>query len=303
MISRPHVCLKCQLRLATRVSSRPSRIQAAFNSSSANRPDSRHNHPSGEDGEREELIKRPHLRPKALQQADLPRRPLHAQIPSRTAHVLRGKKPYEERERLDIDALGTPADVIILKDSKFRTYSHVDRIEPDEDPESVDILATLDNERGLPGLHEIEDNINQFRPKEGEGPQDWDAFNTLLTDIQAGFTTSQLQRYVQSFSKAHKDDPSTYRDRFLIPNISPWMPETSKAAQHSDDGYTRGYSLASYTNKQKLVLRLLRDCWKVEVPELEFGVGEVELQLKPKDYDLLLRKPLCQIIAIETNDI
>jgi hypothetical protein len=302
MITRPHVCLKCQLRLATRVPPRPSKIQAAFNSTSANRPDPRSSQPSGEDREQGEVIKRPYLRPEQLHQTNLSRHPLRAQSPTRRVLGLRGKKPHEERERLDIDALGEPTDVIILKDSKFRTYSHAERLEPDEDPESVDILAALDNERGLPGQQEIEDNINQFRPNEGGGPQDWDAFNALVKDIQAGFTTSQLARYVRSFSKARGDDPSTTRDRLLIPNISPWIPETSKAAQHSDDIYTRGYSLASYTNKQKLVLKLLRDCWKVEVPELEFGVGEVELELKPKDYDLLLRKPLCQITVIEAND-
>jgi hypothetical protein len=216
-------------------------------------------------------------------------------------HGLHGKKLREERERLHIDALGEPADVIVLRDSKFRTYSHVQRIVAAEEPEPIDILASLDNERGLPGQQEVEENINQFRPKEGEGPQDWDAFNTLVKDIQAGFTTSQLARYVRSFSDVNGDDISAPRVPSLIPHISPWMPESSQAGQNSDDTYTRGYSLASYTSKQKLVLRLLRECWKVEVPELEYGVGEVELELKPKDYDLLLRKYPYHLAFIKAN--
>lgn len=273
--------------------SNTSRIRAAFNSTSANRP-------PGENGEDDD-VKQPYIRSQSLYQTNASRNPLRSQESMGKLHGLHGKKLREERERLHIDALGEPADVIVLRDSKFRTYSHVQRIAAAEEPGSIDILAALDNERGLPGQQEVDENINQFRPKEGEGPQNWDEFNNLVKDIQAGFTTSQLARYIRSFADRNRDDVSISRDPFLIPLISPWMPESSQAGQHSDDTYTQGYSLASYTSKQKLVLRLLRECWKVEVPELEHGVGEVELELKPKDYDLLLRKDLYYITIIKAK--
>jgi hypothetical protein len=293
MTTRPHICLKCQLQLARWV---PSRIQASFYSTATNQrnPPS---HPAGENGEQDETISRPFIRPQYLHQTTVSRRPLRTQYPMVKLHGIHGKKLREERERLNIRALGEPADVIVLRDSKVRTYNHMEIVESDEEPQSIDILATLDSERGLPGQQEVEENINQFRPKEGEGPQDWDAFNTLVKDLQASFTISQLARYIQSFDKARGDDPSMTRDRLWIPRLSPWMPVTSQPTQRSDRNYTRGYSLASYTNKQRLVLRLLRECWKLEVPELEAGMGEVELELKPKDYDLLLRKPPFRIVS------
>lgn len=288
MITRPHICLRCQLRLARLV---PSRIQVAFQSSTTSRP----NNLKNTRGEKAEPIKQHHVRPGYLHQTDLSRRPLLSQYPMGRLYGHTGKKQREEREHLDISSLGEPADVIVLRDSKFRTYNYADTVEPDEAPQSIDILATLDSERGLVGHTEVEENINQFRPKGGEEPQDWNGFNSLVQNIQAGFTVSQLARYIQSFSEINEGNSTVRSSRSLIPRISPWMPETSLSTQHLDDGHTRGYSLASYTNKQRLVLRLLRECWKLELPELEGGVGEVELELKPSDYDLLLSKPTSQL--------
>lgn len=280
--------MQCQLRLARRLPTRTFRIQTVFNSTSADQGDSRRQSSKGHTEEKE--IKRPYIRPDFLHQTNLSRRPLRTQYRLGKLHGLHGKKLREERERLDIDALGEPADVIVLRDSKFRTYSPAERIKEAEVPESIDILNALDSERGLPGQQEVDENINQFRPKEGRGPKDWDEFNTLVKDIQVGFTSSQLARYIRSFTQTHTDEASTTRDPLLLLHVSPWMPETTRETKQSEHGYTRGYSVASYTNKQKLVLRLLRECWKVEIPELEFGVGEVEIELKPKDYDLLLSK-------------
>lgn len=235
-----------------------------------------------------------------LHQSDIARHPLRTLYPMGKLH---GNKQQQERERLDVEALGRPADVIVLRDPKFRTYSHVEIISPDEKPQSIDILAALDNERGLAGQQEVDENINQFRPKNGREPQDWDAFNTLVKDIQASFTISQLARYITSFTKAHGAEPSTPSDRLLIPRITQWMPVSSQTTKRSGDNHTPGYSLASYTYKQRMVLRLLRECWEVEVPELEASVGEVELELKPKDYDLLMSKPTYCIIVINVNTL
>jgi hypothetical protein len=191
---------------------------------------------------------------------------------------------------LDVDALGEPAEVIVLRDSKYTTYDYAKEYQVVEPVESIDILAALDNERGLVGQKEVEENINQFRPKKGEEPQDWDGFNKLVQDMQAGFTVSQLARYIQSFNEANGGEKSSPSVGFLIPRISPWMPESSKSTTYLDGDSTGGYSVASYTNKQRLVLRLIRECWKLALPEVEEGIGEVELELKPGDYDLLLSK-------------
>lgn len=218
------------------------------------------------------------------------------------AHGLRGNRQREDREHLGMDVLGKPANVIVLRDSKFRTYSHLELIDGPEQPQSLDILAALDSERGLAGQQEVEENINQFRPKDGEGPENWDAFNALVKDVQASFTVSQLARYIKSFNKAHGEEASTPSSWFLIPRVSPWMPQSSQTVQRPN--HNGGYSFASYTNKQRMVLRLLRECWKVEVPEIEASLGEVELELKPKDYDLLLSKLTCHtIIVMNTNTL
>lgn len=209
-----------------------------------------------------------------------------------------GKKLREEREHLDFQALGENAEVIVLRDSRFTTYNRANKTKPDQEPKPIDILATLESERGLVGNKEVDENINQFRPKEGEEPQDWDTFNSLVQDLQAGFTATQLQRYIKAFSKANTERPSATP---LIPWVSPWVPATSQDTQNADGDYARGYSVASYTNKQKLALRLIRECWELELPELVAGIGEVELELNPKDYDLLLSKSTQQITGADSD--
>jgi hypothetical protein len=204
-----------------------------------------------------------------------------------------GQLQREKYESLgNISTLGDPAEVIVLRESKVNRYMGGLREIDSLQPESIDILATLDSERGLVGQKEVDENINHLRPKEGEHPQNWDEFNDLLHEIQSGFTASQLARYIQSF-RGDGADGETEEDAVLdaiIPRISPWMPETSDSLEAFKEDPTRGYSVESHTGKQRVAMRLMRECWKLELPELENGIGEVELELHPGDLDLLLRK-------------
>jgi hypothetical protein len=287
MSTRPYICLKCQSHLARRT---PPKIRVAFQSTSTKSSDY-HRRAQGESSTVQPLRK-PYIRPTFLQQTKVS--PNSSKTPYSLGKLYghAGRKKREDRERLNVDALGAPADVIVLRDTKVTTYTHVETVDPAEAPQPVDILATLDNERGLVGQKEVEENINHFRPKDGEQPQNRDDFNRLVQDVQSAFTVSQLARYIHNFSNGGKHDSSKAGTGSSIPRISPWMPETSKSIEQLDDESSRGYSLASYTAKQRLVLRLLRECWKLELPELEYGVGEVELELKPEDYELLLSKSM-----------
>jgi hypothetical protein len=285
MIVRPHICLRCQIRLAKGISSRS---QVVFQSTAAKLQVASDPATKEYTAEREGEIEPSQVRDSFAHQSKLPRRSVLSQYPLGKLYGHSGQKKRENRERLGIDALGEPTNVIVLRDTKLSTYTSKEYIDGEE-PESIDILAALDNERGLVGQKEVEENINQFRPEDGKQPRNWDDFNKIVQELQKGFTVSQLARYIQSFEVENKGkSPSKANAGFLIPRISPWMPETSRSIERLDDDSVRGYSAASYTSKQRLVLRLIRECWKLELPELEEGIGEVELELKPRDYDLLL---------------
>jgi hypothetical protein len=294
MIARPHICLRCQSRLARR--SNPARNQIAFQSTDA-RPQRSRIIPDDydQDEDRFHHTRRP-LR--------LSRRPLGgpnhiSQHPLGKLYGYTGQQLRENRERLSVDVLGEAAEVIVLRDSKISNYSHT--IEENvETRKGIDILAKLDKERGLVGWEEVETNIDEFRPKEDEEPQTTLEFGQLLTDLQSGFTVAQLARYLQAHGQKDKKAPKL-SSTSLIQRISPWIPGVSESDSHLDQDELRGYDLQSYTSKQRLVLRVLRECWKLQLPFVEEGVGQIEVELKPGDLDLLISKGHTSRFAIQTN--
>lgn len=301
MIVRPHICLRCQLRLAKRTT--VSRSQIAYQSSNA-QPVSEKEYvirssPSQVDG----------ALPPIRQPVVAIHRGIRSEVSHRPFYGKRGKLygflgtlQQEQRESLDVKALGKHAEVIVLRDSKVTTsikaLREIDAIEP----RSIDILATLNGERGLVGQKEVEENVNQFRPKEGQHPHTWDEINELVQDLHRGFTSSQLGRYIQSFGTpmtppAPLPGPGAHK-KFI--RISPWVPlsgDDSDVVQHwrRSNG---AHPFASYTGKQLLALRLIQECWHVdvsEIPNLEGEeesevIGEIEIKLSAGVYKLLVSK-------------
>jgi hypothetical protein len=212
-----------------------------------------------------------------------------------------GQLQREERERLDIAALGNRAEVIVLRESKI--YGAKPRLREIEavKPTSIDIQATLNSERGLVGQKEVEENINQLRPKKEQNPQSWDEINELVQEVQGGFTASQLARYIKLFGDPYKppQTPEKAREVKKFIRISPWIPLSGD----EKDGVQRykrssgGHPVASYTGKQLLALRLIQECWHLKLPELpeleddiENEIGEIEIKLFPGVYKLLVSK-------------
>jgi hypothetical protein len=234
----------------------------------------------------EEAPYAPHKRPLKLSRRPLGSPKDKSEYPSGKLYGFTGQQLRENREKLGVGVLGEDAEVIVLRDSKFRSYKH-QNYEDVEKPESINILAKLDEERGLIGWEEIEKNINDFRPADGHHPETRDQFSELLTGLQSGFTVTQLARYLRFHGRKEVVHPQPLSASLAL-NISPWIPGTSESDDPLNDDHLRGYDLQSYTTKQRLVLRLLRECWKLELPYVEEGIGQIEIELKAQDLDLLL---------------
>ncbi len=192
-------------------------------------------------------------------------------------------------------SLGDPAKVIVLKDSIFKLYRHDQRKDmlDEKIPEHIDIQQALDDERGLAGEEEVNANIEALKPQPGEEPTGWGQINVLVKALQDGFKTGQLQRYIKSYNgktALEKPEPAWQNTEkgSLIQRITSWLPGISEIEHQFDDDPMRGYSLESHTPKQRLILRLLRQCWGVELPELVHGIGQFEIQVKETDLELLL---------------
>ncbi|CZT12376.1 uncharacterized protein RCO7_09075 [Rhynchosporium graminicola] len=205
----------------------------------------------------------------------------------------RGLQVQETREQLNNTTLGDPANVIVLRDSKLTLYA-ADRLRKMKaiEPEHIDILNQLEEERGLVGQKEVDGNIDELRPTIKR--QSWEQMNELVKLLQEGFTILQLQRYIHSF-EGRKDleppeqdwVPDTAKTSKIL-RVTPWLPGVSETKDYFNDDPLRGYFLSSHTTKQRIALQLLRECWMLEMPELVDGVGQFELQVRKEDLELLL---------------
>ncbi|APA12078.1 hypothetical protein sscle_08g068480 [Sclerotinia sclerotiorum 1980 UF-70] len=320
-ISAAHICLRCQIRLGQR--SPPFSTRRAYSTESAKNHEenglgtlngqSQHNESQEGGGDTElpfnekDEIKRPIEWPPERQD-DIPiRRPYEGTIPKSNYGIkhLRppklkfygrsGNQKVGDKVALSgVDALGKTAEVLVLRDLKFQLPEKKGKefISEGQEPESIDILAKIQSERGIVSSEDIKANIDEFRPDQ-EKIQTWSDFNDLVQSLQNSFTIPQLRKYIKSYpaEKRMKKVPPL-GDGILdysnsIWRSSPWVPEISPISKPIDDSAILGYSASSYNDKQNLAVKILRECWRLEVPELLEGIGEAEVYVKLKDLDFL----------------
>ncbi|TGO31932.1 hypothetical protein BHYA_0379g00040 [Botrytis hyacinthi] len=327
-ISAAHICLRCQIRLdrrplpflARRAYSteldadhegnglRPSNVQSQGSQLDSNRDTESHTRENDID------TARPREWPPEWHNNIVIRRHYGAMKPPRPSRRVEQTKPVKQIKESNpkiyghtgikqvgnsvtlsgVDALGKNAEVLVLRDSKLKFYKAKNKspLDPSPPPESIDILARLQSERGIVSSKDVEAHINECKPAEGT-IQTWDDFNGLVQLLQKSFTIPQMKKYIQSYPEEERmrKVPSLgvgiLYDENAISRATPWVPEISPINQPVDDDPLRGYSPASYNYKQNIAVRMLRECWQIEVPELVDGIGEVEVQVQIKDLDFL----------------
>lgn len=212
---------------------------------------------------------------------------------------LRGYRGIIQREDLEelrgATALGDQAKVIVLRDSIFSKYVLEEQKMRVLKAQHIDILGTLAEEQGLIGEDEVAENINAFRPTDGEGIHDFEELNELVSNLEQGFTSSQLENYMKNFkNKRERDKPvepwKAKNSQAPVTEITPWLPGISEITEYFDNDPLREYYRSSHTPKQVLALRVLRECWMLELPDLVDGIGQFEVRLRDGDLDLLLCK-------------
>ncbi|TAQ85961.1 hypothetical protein B7494_g5728 [Chlorociboria aeruginascens] len=313
MITRPsygvHICLRCRLRQIKQPI--PWRSHRVFLSTES-RPKEEVLEGDNLEEEHKSIGIRPTLARRVISGPVPPRNELDSLEGRLYGHA--GHKAKQEREALQVDNLGKPAEVLVLRNSLINFYGYSNLIDPADDPEPIDIIAKLDEQRGLVDKKEVEQNINNLRPKEGEEPQTWEEYNQLIQKLQLGFSAPQLASYIQNSStvkleEAPKDDGksiirmSPEGDEKSILRISPWMPAISPSEDQFDESPLRGYSAKSHGPKQRLSLRLMRECWSLELPEISGGIGEVEIQIRPGDWACLVDGPKSLLRSISEKYI
>lgn len=201
-----------------------------------------------------------------------------------------GQKKREDVEDLGLPLLGEDGKVVVLRDSVLSKYYTSQQMLPQE-AEHIDILGQIDEERGLVGPKEVEANINMLKPAPGHQMYTWEEVSELVGKIQLGFTTPQLERYIKD-NTVQPSEPAPLalppKTRHVIKIATPWRPGISKVEHAFDNDPLRGYVLDSYTRKQKVILKLLIECWQIEALEIIDGIGQFEVFLDARDLELLL---------------
>jgi hypothetical protein len=212
-------------------------------------------------------------------------------IPSGKPNGLRRHNLREERYGLDLEALGKESEILVLKESRIN-FTTPKIIENSQAPEPVDILTRVNNETGLPTFTEVEKNIEELRPKESRY-LNWEEFQSLQARLTDGFTVPQLERYIRSLEALCSGDrelegQTSSSASSPILRISAWMPGISENVVLFDESPLRGYRSEAFTQKQRIVLDILRRHWQLEVLELNEDIGEIEIELRAIDLELLI---------------
>ncbi|OTB12887.1 hypothetical protein K445DRAFT_320718 [Daldinia sp. EC12] len=225
----------------------------------------------------------------------------HRSLELRKRRLSRNRVLEEDSGNLNIDVLGKPASVIIMRDEglyqkKGHPYVSQDLDdEPDNRPANLESLLGL--QREAPTTEEVYENIDSLKPK-SETTIPERRFRKLQADLMDGFLSAQLYGYLKYYKKNHHSSTSKPADRMSadikrfnwVKEVSPWVPLGIQSAPVEDiDMSLHGYVTESTPLKERLALQIMRECWGLSITELDAGLGEMEMNIRNDSFVRLMR--------------
>ncbi|KAI1101659.1 mitochondrial inner-membrane-bound regulator-domain-containing protein [Jackrogersella minutella] len=226
-------------------------------------------------------------------------------VSERKRRLSRNRILTEDAASLGSDMLGKPASVIVMRDGgvlkKKKRQPDPDLPDDESISQSADIEALLVNQRVPPLADEVYDNISELKP-ETETVLSGKEFYKLQDSLMDGFLVVQLIGYLEH----HKETtPPPNSDETVDPlgdegikaheygwirSISPWIPLGNPASVRKDiDPILRGYVNDQTTAKERLAVRIMRECWGLSISALNAGIGETTVKLGKGEFMLLMR--------------
>ena len=223
--------------------------------------------------------------------------------------------------KLDIEALGQPAKILILRDWHMKTRAYdkakraeelrVEKSEVEDNLSPSEILKTLDAERGIIDSDGVCQNIRRLKEEwlsklGGTRILPTDAqYNELAKALLDGFTVPQLETYLTSTKHFDRTKSEPVQRQYSAGCILyPWVPgstpfpaaalsrlnSTDPATVKHQAGLVPGAANEDLhlTRKQAVVATILRRAWSLRTKEELQTVGELDMQLQPLHLDLLL---------------
>ncbi|KAK0656509.1 mitochondrial inner-membrane-bound regulator-domain-containing protein [Cercophora newfieldiana] len=234
----------------------------------------------------------------------------------------RGKHLAAENEELAVDVMGRPSSAIVLRSSRRRAKTKAKDISKSPGAEEqeakasksqlldAEMVETKDGEAQenqaskvrLDEILERDENyftlsdalrhIDELRPSASQHllPSDFEELKTRLDD---GFTLFQLQQYIHTHYASPREpkveEPKPDEPQGLqitnppwVVKKQPWVPLPQDTAD-SAQGH-----LADLSSKERLVARLMRECWNLTSQSSFHIRGRLDVTLTDTEFGLLL---------------
>ena len=163
-----------------------------------------------------------------------------------------------------------------------------------------DLAESLNAERGPVDMKMVMKNLDGLRPPPSRQVMSRENYELLTISVRNGFTTAQLACYVKDWMVAQRTGdhikpfavaapPQSRSDPSSAVVLVPWKAGvTPFAAGHMLSTKADLGGRQRRSPKDRLVLRLLRDCWEIRTLEDDEQVGQLQLILPSVELSLLL---------------
>ncbi|WEW55310.1 hypothetical protein PRK78_000739 [Emydomyces testavorans] len=200
-------------------------------------------------------------------------------------------------EPLNIDTLGGPSHVLVLRDKNTQSEKRFERLVEKEDEDRLrspsEVLEEVDKERyRLVGATEVSANFEYLRSLHKPGdrlfPVTWDKLRDVL---EHGFTLSQLSQYIKQYraNSEANSGVSPVEDTAPSDKRPKWKAGTSLFLELGPEvqrnASIRIERLRQMQGKVLLAETVMRDCWQLAMRN---EVGQVDLRVSSKYLSTLL---------------
>ncbi|KAK8070864.1 hypothetical protein PG997_011067 [Apiospora hydei] len=217
-------------------------------------------------------------------------------------HLSRNRLLTEASENLGSDMLGKPAYAIVMKDQglyrqKKRSAVPVDTdaATTEEQSSQLEIQALLEHQDEPVTPEELVDYIDSFKA-------------ALKEATEAGAGTEEVSENehdeIEPESQAADSDEASPQGEVdssapvttypWIREISPWVRLNSEEVAagglpEDTDRHLHGYVSETAAAKEKLAVRIMRECWGLHIEELMGGLGQVDVVVRKLEFTMLMR--------------
>lgn len=218
-------------------------------------------------------------------------------LPQQRIYKSRGHVFTPEPEGLAVDILGKPGSAIVLREQRsLARKRQAFALEFDDSGDApVSAASLLPDKDTEVASDDILVNIHELKPKETRILTD-KQFRKLKRTLVDGFTTSQLSSYIRAHQQTrqfNQDEQTGLETTSLdeypwILESRPWVPAVQKAAQDVEPRL-EGYITRGMVPKERLAVRIIRECWDVSNQKILDQDGYLSLQLREVEFTLLTR--------------